>query len=192
MDEEAAFVFRKVRISIGREAGILGRATFEEWRMKEYAGPDAFFQNADDWSFEASRFADVVRRNWHEFDFPGDYGTMVEFRHLVIDTARDSARAAAAAIEKAMEREFRHRASVVLLLAFPLEFESNLPPADAHRTALFQKRRQAMQRLYSRDLHMKNLPDQERHPGWMWRPMRRYPAPLDRAMSDADLEAGYL
>lgn len=78
----------------------------------------------------------------------------------------------------------------MLLLAFPLEFEGNLPPDDNARDRAFTARRRAMLRLYSRGLGFEPLPNQKKHKGWMWRQLHFCPEPLKpRRKRDARAEA---
>lgn len=196
IDDGTVFTFRSVNMDVLLEGALVGRAELEEWMVSPSAPdyentpfPDAdqFYSEADDWSFEASRMAGVVQRNWEWDHFPGDYGAIVEFRRLAIDSAFDVNRGALDAVGMALQKEFSRRAAVVLLLAFPLEFEHNVGEPGSETATKFEARRRAMQRHYRHHLGFQPLPDQQTHPGWMWRPMRYCPDPLQTALSLDDL-----
>jgi hypothetical protein len=124
--------------------------------------------------YDASR---VVSIYWSDGVSPFDYGTVVRFERLVISRKTNS-QAVWGLIAQVIAREFSRRGSLLLLKAFPLEFENRLTeasPAAAH--SKFDARRRAMQRHYSQRLKVRSLPGEFGYDGWMWRPLRYCPMP---------------
>jgi hypothetical protein len=72
-------------------------------------------------------------------------------------------------IARLLNREFRRRGSMIVLKAFPLEFEGVGPAASGKRV---KRRTSALVRLYERRLGMTALPGKNGRAGWMWRALR--------------------
>jgi hypothetical protein len=159
-------------------AGALGAAELSEWSISPATSPLEFWQVADFQSEEDANLAELIGSLWHPDDWPPLYGNVLVFSRLVI--ASSGSRDVLPALEQATKNEFGRRVSVMALKAYPLEFESNLPPGEKVREGLFNSRRASMMRHYARRLKVAAVADQRSFPGWMWRTFRSSPAPRQR------------
>lgn len=167
---------RDIVISIEHLGRLVGVANLKEWRLPVFCLPDDFWNTADDLSQEDTDVAELLGAFWEWHCWPPEYGTVVIFSRLAIDSSLDTGRKALGRLSEYLKMEFGRRASILLLKAFPLEFENSVGP-EKDRQLMLQRRSQAMLRLYSVTLRVRPLPDQTFHPGWMWRPLRYCPAP---------------
>ena len=149
--------------------GVCAAAKFVEWKASLETEIDDFVYEADALSQADYDMALSLRQSWDWPIYPFDYGTVVRFERLAIHTAGDSERLVWSYIKRALHREFGKRAALMLLKAFPLEYESKV---DEDSSAAFQKRLAAMVRLYRLRLGALPLPNRWGQKGWMWRPMR--------------------
>lgn len=145
----------------------LGALHFIEWHADPFVDDDDFLAEMDSYSIDSYVFAEIVLAGWAIVDV-AQYGALIEFQ--VAWQAPDAPpglwhRAAEYFIHRFYSRR---RASVLLLKAFPLEYEG----ADTEKNGLeagFASRSRAMQRLYSRCLSVSPFPGKPGKDGWMWR-----------------------
>ncbi|MFK0382475.1 hypothetical protein [Agrobacterium sp. NPDC090273] len=114
--------------------------------------------------------AAVVGECWSEdWDHPLDYGSIVVFHRLIIlkpipgfwPTMRS-----------AIQREFHRRAAMMILKAFPLEWENRFNDPAAPDKDAFERRLRAMTKHYERHLGVSPLPVSPGLGNWMWLPIR--------------------
>lgn len=168
---------RGVTITIKHAGRVAGIAKLKEWWLPPFSSPTQFWDTADNLSQEQADLAELVGSFWQWHEWPPEFGTIVLFSRLVIDSRLDSGRAALDRLGEYLMIEFGRRASVLLLKAFPLEFANALGPGHEHRRASFERRSRAMLRMYGASLRARPLPDQEAYAGWMWRSLRYCPDP---------------
>lgn len=168
-DDGYLFQNRDVEWRIISTQGVCAVAKFVEWRASPEGEIEEFVDEADALSQADYDMALSVGQSWDRTNFPFDYGSVVRFERLAIDTASDTERLVWSYIKRALSREFGKRSALMLLKAFPLEYESNV--TDANRQA-FERRFAAMVRLYQFRLGALPLPNRWGDKGWMWRPMR--------------------
>ena len=83
--------------------------------------------------------------------------------------------------EALIRRRYEGRFSVLVLKAFPLEYEDAVREGSPFERG-FASRRRAVQRLFARVLRVHPLPGDYGAEGWMWRPLRDgAPRPMRRA-----------
>ena len=167
---------RHLTISISFEGTLVGTAKLREWSLPVFCSPGEFWEIADGLSQEDTDGAELLGAFWDWHQWPPEYGTVVIFSRLAIDSRRDRRRNALRLLGEYLQVEFGRRASVLLLKAFPLEFEHVVGP-NPDRQVLFDRRSRAMLRLYRHALGVEPLPDHGRLTDWMWRPLRYCPAP---------------
>lgn len=175
---EAGYLFRNRDIEwrITGPFGICAAAKFVEWKASPETEINDFVEEADGLSQADYDMALSVRQSWDWPIYPFDYGTLVRFERLAIDTIKDPQRLAWPYIVRALDREFTKRAALMLLKAFPLEYESQV--TDDNREA-FERRLAAMARLYRHRLGALPLPNRWGDKGWMWLPLRFDEDPVD-------------
>jgi hypothetical protein len=137
-----------------------------------------FLDLADDLSLAEADLAAVVGSFWEDYLWPPDYGNIILFDRLGINSGRDRGRRAIQELGSMLSIEFAPRVSALFLKAFPLEFESNLTVDDVLGQRFFERRRRAMKRLYGVAFGCEELPDAGSLMGWMWRSYRYSPPPL--------------
>ncbi len=161
--------------------GLCAVAQFNEWRVESSLDLEDFWHAADGVSSQSETFATIIMENWPDYDPPFDYGNAVHFDRLVVRSEADPDRMALKLIARGIEREFMRRASVLLLCAFPLEFENEGPDEPERANFLFARRRRAMLRRYRSVLGLRHVQwGVGRKYGWMWRPLRYCPEPVRR------------
>jgi hypothetical protein len=175
-DRKDGFGWREVEFRISAEDRALAGGHFREW-----AGPPAgfleeFFEEADGLSQADHDTADIIQRVWGEYLSPFDYGTLVRFDRLAIRATTRSPDIWSL-IDGLIGKEFATRGSMLILKAFPLEFESD----SRTQRQRFLKRARAMSRYYQRRLGVRIVPGPYGVEGWMWRALRYCPEPPQKA-----------
>jgi len=169
-DRKDGFGFRTVQFRVSAEGGGLACGHFIEWSGS--GSLEEFFFEADGLSQSDHDTADIVQRVWGEDLSPFDYGTVVRFERLAIKATSHSSEIWSL-IHTVIGKEFARRGSMMVLKAFPLEFER--PRAMGNKG--FRRRASAMSRYYQRRLDVHIIPGPYGADGWMWRPLRYCPAP---------------
>lgn len=186
--EETEFRRRDIHISVSTSQNKCAHAHFFEWDAPGLVDPAQFTLEADHLSLADARLALAAARSWDWHSFPFDYGTIVCFERLIIDTRLDAGRKVWQMLNLAISKEFLRRGSVLLLKAFPLEYENNINSDEQQRTA--NRRIMAMRRLYQKQLGAQALPNEYGGRGWLWKPLRYCPEPRSVAWEEnyADVE----
>lgn len=176
---------RVVRINIQTNGEIIGVANFTEWKLAPFVAAPKFWDYADGDTADDGLAAKIVAEFWDPYDWPPDYGNVLVFHRLAIDSSADPRHSALRRLGQFIPIEFGRRVSIMLLKAYPLEFEAVLLPDGGWQTAIdpsgtFERRLRAMFRLYASALAVKPLHAQNLYPGWMWRSIRYCPEPKRR------------
>lgn len=169
---------RRVYISVSYSDVLVALASFREWTVPFGTSEYDFWWAADCVSVEEGEMAYIACSYWSYDEWPPDFGSLVLFNRLAIRSQADPDRRALALVRAMIELEFGQRSSLMLLKAFPLEYESR--PDHGNRAADFDARRSAMMRLYARKLGVAPFVDQQAFSGWMWRPLRYCPPPTTK------------
>lgn len=167
---------RSLWISVHFQGALIGAAAFSEWKIAWGVDPSEFWWMADGLSLEDGRLAEVLGSFWPHHDWPADYGNVVTFHRLAIDTSNDTGRRGLKVLGDYLHEEFFGRASAILIQAYPLEFEGKLPIGSPRRN-VFNRRLAGMMRLYASALGATPFEDQSAYPGWMWILMTTMPLP---------------
>jgi hypothetical protein len=192
---DALYTSRNIVFTItDKQDRVVAAGLFEEWRQNyppEEAGDvglicvDQFRVVAENDSRAAAEMSEVVFRMWGGND-TGDenlfnYGNLLSFDRLRIQAATMAESITAwSLIEDLIVRltKGRERACLMILKAFPLEFESKRPQelnARKEYDRRLQARQEAMCRLYRARLKVEPLPGRFRK--WMWRALTDRPPP---------------
>jgi hypothetical protein len=171
-ERPVGFGFRDVVLSVSQRGIPIAGGSLREWRGPPLADIEEFFWEADDLSLADGQSADIVRKLWSDDPTPFDYGNVVRFDRLAIMLTSKSA-AIWSLVSRAIRKEFMRRGSLLLLKAFPLEFEGE--GSTDHDD--FRRRASAMRRHYERRLGVRSVPGRYGAEGWMWRPLRHCPQP---------------
>jgi hypothetical protein len=159
-------------------AEIVAAGHFVEWRGPPISDMQDFFQAADANSYGDYQFAAAVLESWDHHPALLDFGTLVRFDRLIIRSGSHSGQVWRA-VGGLIDREFMRRGSVLLLKAFPLEYEGALgSTANPALIAKFHSRQRAMERRYKCVLGVCSLPNRLGAEGWMWRQLSYCPDPL--------------
>ena len=145
-------------------------AVFFEWDSSGFVNAVEFLDAADSNSQEDYEMAAAVGQCWSDgLEHPLDYGSIVVFHRLVIphpipgfwETMRS-----------AIKREFSRRAAMMILKAFPLEWENRFQDPGAPRKDAFERRLKAMTKHYQRHLVVSPMPVSPSLGEWFWLPVR--------------------
>lgn len=108
-------------------------------------------------------------------------GPLLEFARLWVRPAHATDGRWACAAEAVIRRRYAGRFSLLIGMAFPIEYEGAVPEGSPLEPA-FERRRRAMRRLHARALGARPLPGGPGEEGWMWRPLSAgVPEPTGRA-----------
>jgi hypothetical protein len=169
-DRKDGFGWREVEFSISAEGLALAGGRFREWSGPPVGFLEEFFEEADGLSQADHDTADIILSVWGEDRSPFDYGTVVRFERLAIRATTRSSEIWAI-ITRLIEKEFAIRGSMLILKAFPLEFEGNGAAKG------LPKRTRAMVRYYQHRMGVQTVPGPYGVEGWMWRALRYCPLP---------------
>lgn len=173
--EVAGFNFRDVYFMVEAPCiGVVAKAEFVEWRATTPCfNLSDYVYAADAVNQEEFDSADAYWRSFEDFDNAFDYGTLVRFDRLRIQTFADVRRMAWECIRQGINREFRHRCAAMTLKAFPLEF---MGKGDEVDDGVIERKQKAMHRLYRKELGVEPLVCGD---SWMWKPIKAYSFPLE-------------
>lgn len=174
---EATFEYasRNIMIRLLSRGQVCGVAEFVEWKSDGLADGDELFYELDGLSSEDSDTASTILSCWEDGNLPFDYGTVVRFDRLGIAAGPHVSRLALSSLRQAIDREFGKRGSVLILKAFPLEFEWEAKTSKQEK--LLADRQRAMVRHYGARLGTRPLPGKLGEDGWLWMPLRYCPEP---------------
>jgi hypothetical protein len=175
-DRKDGFGYRSIHFQIATSDDALASGHFVEWTAPAISYLNDFFCAADAQSQEDHNSADILMSAWGDDESPFNYGTMIRFERLIIKSARHSP-GIWSLISDLIRREFARRGSLMMLKAFPLEYEGALAPDASAASRQRFRRRKAMKRLYSRRLGVSAVPGPYGNDGWMWRSLKYCPKP---------------
>lgn len=153
----------------------VGSFMITEFRGPLFVAREEFLEEMDSHSQANAELAMALLTHWEE---PADFfhnGEIVELRRLWIKP-QASGRGRLRAVLRRVLSELYHQRSLLILKAFPLEFEGDVH--DTNRPA-FQSRQQAMMRHYSHLLGVSTLPGSGGEAGWMYEFPDRLPQCFD-------------
>lgn len=168
--EDTDFKKRYVSFKFSREGVPAAHATFFEWDAPVFAEAADFLDAADSNSQEDYEVAAVVGECWSDsWENPFDYGAIVAFHRLVIPRPMPGFWPT---MRSAIKREFSRRGAMMVLKAFPLEWENRFDdPASPGKDA-FERRLKAMTKHYQRNLGVSPLVVSPGLGEWLWMPIR--------------------
>lgn len=179
-DERPTFRRRKTFGWLFRDDEKIGAIEVREYDLCAFDCNETLWRAADMDGFDAGRVVYVLCSQWR--DLGGDvaaYGTIVELVGLWLLPSEHAVRGASI-LDEFLQKTVR-RYSIIVLKAFPLEYESRLGDRPELIPA-FERRLRAMQRHYARSLSMISFPSLSGEGGWMWKPAERLkkiiPAPV--------------
>lgn len=118
--------------------------------------------------------AELIRASWSEESSPLDYGNIAMMHRLIIKRPNPDIWPA---IRTGIERQFSKRGALLILKAFPLEWEGQGKPGrPLSDDPKFTKRLRAMRRHYGNTLGVIPMDEGDGHQ-WMWKPLRYCPEP---------------
>jgi hypothetical protein len=171
-EDDEIFSHRTIGFEVLLDSEPIAVGHFVEWRSSSICFLDEFVFAADAVSQADYDMAELLKSKWTDGFSPFDYGNIVRFERLVIKSSNRSP-LVWKLISEMIEREFEQRCSLLMLKAFPLEFEGrhdqHSPPRTRER---FQSRLAAMKRYYERVLRAVPVPGYSGKQGWMYRGMR--------------------
>ncbi len=166
------FKMRFVEFRFFQADQLVSVAALREWALAEPALVDnaLFVDAADSLSQTDYEMAEFVASVWDDDDHPLEYGHIVHFDRLSIPRPHPWIWDA---LSSALTRQFAKRQSLLVVKAFPLEFEGRREDSsgtdNTHHPA-FVKRQAAMRRHYMSKLGVRNMSGDGS--GWMWRTVR--------------------
>jgi hypothetical protein len=175
------FKRRQVVFIVSDADRTVARATFAEWKSTDWLVEwDDFLVAADESSSIDAECADVLSRYWGDEDeWPFEYGNVVIFDRLSIPKPHPDIWPA---VDVAIKRQFMRNASLMVLKAFPLEWEGQ---GGTENDPVFHRRLEAMKRLYARQLGV-TIFQGEADKDWMWKALRHCPEPRNEPVEQID------
>jgi hypothetical protein len=175
-DEWEPTRYREIRATLhcdGKRIGVIEVDEFaylcrdREAMLEEFDAESGHFYN----------IAAILNDTWDEPSELTDYGSLIIYQNVWIEPAYARNRVWVKALEiltAAIEGW-----SIILLKAFPLEFEGAMGPRGVEWATqdAFDRRQKAMMRYYSKHLGVEELPNRHGSDGWMWKPHPRLVQP---------------
>jgi hypothetical protein len=168
-DEEGPVGLREVFGWLCRGPERLGALAFNEWHLVPGIGRDEFIQEMDAHTDASYALAEAVAAVW-PVGALSERGPLLEFSRLWVHPAHARGSPWAPAAQALIRRRYERRSSVMILKAFPIEYEGEVPEGSPLRSAC-DRRQRAMRRLHARALGMRPFPGELGDEGWMWRPL---------------------
>ncbi|MGD9966384.1 MAG: hypothetical protein AB7T59_07680 [Hyphomonadaceae bacterium] len=148
-----------------------GALELREYDMCACDANETLWMAADAAGYDASQAIYALCSQWRDLGMSvAAYGSVLELGGLWLLPSQG--KACGAQILNAFVRTACRGYSLVILKAFPLEYESKLGDEPALKVG-FEHRKRAMQRYYARSLGMKPFPGPTGDAGWMWKPAKR-------------------
>lgn len=141
-----------------------GRIQFTEFRLGTFVNRREFWRTMDDASAEISALAEVINEAWEEPTDIAAYGDIVELKRVWIRPSL-TGKGRLDAVSDTMLTELFESRALLILKAFPLEYEGAVAPDNE---AMFKRRQAAMMRRYSAMLGVQPLPGKNGQEGWMY------------------------
>lgn len=152
-------------LSVGRKR--VGALDFVEFEFDAFAPTEELWNCMDSYAAADASLAGVLFDMWSD---PADYsvyGPILDFRTAWMAPGQPPG--VWASVAKQIIATCCSDYSIIVLKAFPLEYEGRAPKGSRVQFRL-RRRQRAMQRYYARVLQMKQLPGRHGKDGWMWRP----------------------
>ena len=158
----------------------VGSLEVNEFRVAPSLTSNEFLEGMDTDSQATYDLADVLCANWYEIGAISDFGDIVELKRAWM-SARFSNRGRFAAAANALIGRLFKRRSLLILKAFPLEYEGNVTEGNNDSFILRQR---AMKRYYQKIFGVLPFPGTDGENGWMYSVPERLrdiiPSPLGR------------
>jgi hypothetical protein len=142
----------------------VGSLQANEFRVSSSLISNEFLYEMDNHSQETFNLADVICANWESIWEISDYGDIVELSGAWMSAPFSRRGRFSAAVNVLIQRLFKGR-SLLILKAFPLEYEGRVTGANA---GSFHRRQKAMKRHYERILGVSPFPGADGENGWMY------------------------
>jgi hypothetical protein len=170
--EFPTFKRRDVVLIVSMAGETVARATFGEWKAKDWLYEwDDFVVAADEASAIDLECAEVIRQYWDDDDWPFEYGNLVIFDRLSIPKPHKDIWPS---LDAAIKHQFHKNGSIMVLKAFPLEWEGQ---GETDGDPVFARRLEAMKRLYASKLGVTSFRGAGNE-DWMWKSLRYCPEPF--------------
>jgi len=181
VDDEGLVKGRALFGWFGRADERIGAMRFEEWHPSPGLPGDEFVEAMDELSLASHNLSLVLADAW-EMEELSESGPILEFSRLWVHPGHSKGSVWAPLVEALIRRRYEKRFSILVLKAFPLEYEDAMGKGSPLERGFAARRQKAMERLYARLLGVRPLPSDHGAEGWMWRPLREgAPCPLQRS-----------
>ena len=161
---------QEVFCSIHHVSKTVGFLHFILWSCDDFhITNENFFYQIDSNTMEASSLGGTLVSCW---DYVGDIlseGAILEFSRLWTSQGTPP-EAWVKATDLVVKKTDPERKSILILQAYPLEYEGILSPENNLQEA-FKNRQKAMMRHYTNKLKVMALPNDFGEDGWMWKPL---------------------
>jgi hypothetical protein len=141
-----------------------------QWRVDPSASGWEFFDEMDEHSAEALETAEVILSLWDVSELAIS-GRILEASIVWMSPPHARGGLWAGVLDHLAKTHFGRKAALLVLKAFPLEYESRAPDGSPAAEGL-AGRQAAMRRYYGRILGMLSVPGWAYKYGWMWRPLK--------------------
>jgi len=142
----------------------MGSLEANEYRVAAFTNSDEFLDEMDSDSQETYDLAAVICANWQDVSEISEYGDIAEVRRIWISTLLSKRGCFSVVAKMLMERLLKSR-SLLVLKAFPLEYEGRVTEANQE---FFLRRQRAMKRHYQRIFSVSPFPGADGAAGWMY------------------------
>lgn len=164
LDDDNEVRKRKLHCWLFADDQQAGALAIIEYKVEPFLGNFAFFEAMDSDSQHAMEIADAICSGWADAADVTDYGPIVEIDRLWI-SPRYAKRGEWAGIVQELLRTVYRRRSLLVMKAFPLEYEHLQSPEIE---VALNRRMRAMARHYHRLFGVMPFPGERGDKGWLY------------------------
>lgn len=173
MGREGVVRKREIVGQVEIDERLVGALRFVEYTPDPLIDNDEFFETMDADSESACALASVLCGGWECVSLDvSDYGPILEFSTAWMTPAFARGGLWAQVAERVIEH-VSPRHALLVMKAFPLEYERKAPEGSSVEQGLFA-RQAAMKRHYRRLFGVQPFPGKAGEDGWLWRVGRRF------------------
>lgn len=154
----------------------VGAVLLHLWYSKKDLTNEEFFDEMDTFSYSSAQLAEAIIFNWEVDDLLAS-GAIVEFHEAWVSPSIPEPGVWSAVFNTLIDQHIKREKAILILKAFPTEYEGNLPDGAIQTEFAFNRRMSAMMRYYERKLGVHPLPGEYGQAGWMWKPLLDIPPP---------------
>ncbi len=140
------------------------------WDTNGIPDNQEFFDEMDTYSMASAELASVIIDCWDVLEiFP--YGAIVDITNGWVTPRNRIPGILTDAVNILIDQHINEEKALMILKAYPLEYEGRVPVGDRERKLAFTRRQTVLMDYYEKVLGVSRLPGLYGREGWMWKPL---------------------